>query len=678
MAKQSLVTEIIKSFGGQNSSFPSGALEVGEAEQIRNFMVRKGRLRKLWGSTLYANLNIGGFGAVLWIDYFRRRWMVQHGDYIGYESGEASQDFALLGSILLGSANKIRSEKWRNNIYLVNGVENKFFSDTLGQDALLTVGLYPPDLGRRTGTALSVSTGTGTSTFVAGEKYQYVVTWYDAVREIESLPNGAVVDEAGFWSGKEAKEHEVVFNGDAILANITILKGRGYDTDRVTNWKLYRAPVDLVTGLPSDDFKLVLEFDGLAVNDGLIPIATDSVSDIGAALGTVLDESISPPPSGRYYLNGLDAGNYGPRFVRQHNDQLWLFGVRFPGIVDEGYAPTSGVAYASEVSNFDYWKYNYDIGYANDQKDTGLAKFRNTLIFCKEKSIYYLDGTAPTNYRIRELDAQRGIIAPGSIQETPVGVIGLSQDGFILIDSASPANLISEKIFDEFRKINQEQVDKINSSYDLQEGKYECHIPISPSDNLSRVFVYDINQRAWQFYTKRIGQASKYDLNSVGARVGLLGDPIQGKLYTLTDETQVTFVGQKIAGRWYSKQFDFGNTDQLKRLVSMRFKARAKVNFQIKVDVIMDEGQQQTWSTPWLDSESIYTTLAETVDDADGDELVLDEGALSDELVWKKFEVLLSGVARNFKVVIREEGETDDSSGFEIDEITFVANLMGR
>lgn len=679
MPKESQVTEIIRSFGGQKSSLPSGELGPGDAERIVNFMVRKGRLRKLWGGTLYSTLNIGGFGPILWLDYFRRRWMVQHGDFIGYEDSEGSGAFTALGSILLGSSNKVRSDKWKNRIFLVNGVENKFYEDSLGTDVFATMGIIPPDNGRRdTAVAPAVGVGAGASAFLNTEEYSYVFTWYDSTRGIESLPNGATVQEDGLWLGKNPGSYTLTLDAQTIRVNISVIRGRGYDTERVTHWKLYRAKIDGTTGLPEDDYKQVLEFNGASYDDGLIPIATDYVDDDGSALGAVLDESISPPPTGRGYLNGLDAESYGPRFIRLHNDQLWLFGVRYPGIADQSINAVTGIIYASEADNFDYWRYTYNFGLANDQKDTGLAKFRNTLVFFKEKSIAYLDGTGPTNYRIKELDAQRGVVAPGSIQETPIGIIGMAADGFILVDSVGPAKVLTEGFFDEFTDINLLQADKINSSYDLQEGKYECHVPINPSLNLNRVFSFDINQQAWQVYTKRVGQASKYDLNSVGARVGLLGDPVVGQLYQISDETIVTFNGQKIKGRWESKQFDFGEPDRLKRMVSMRIKARCNVKFVLGVDVIMDEGQQETFSLRDIDSESVYTTLAATQDDDDGNELILDQGALSAALVWKKFEILLSGVARNFRVIVREEGDTSDSSGFEIDEIVFVGNLMGR
>jgi hypothetical protein len=56
----------------------------------------------------------------------------------------------------------------------------------------------------------------------------------------------------------------------------------------------------------------------------------------------------------------------------------------------------------------------------------------------------------------------------------------------------------------------------------------------------------------------------------------------------------------------------------------------------------------------------------------------LDEGQYAADLSWKKFEILLSGVARNFKVAIKQSEMGEASRGFEIDEIVFVGNMLGR
>lgn len=680
MPKGSEVKEVIRGFTGQKSSIPSGSLEPTDAEKIINFTVRKFRLRKVWGASLYANLDFGDLqSGVDWVDRFRHMWFCQRGNSIGKETADGSKVFEEIGTISLGTTTRVRSEKWRNRIYMTNGVENKFYEDSLSSgEKYLTLGLIPPGNGLRDSLSLQPSISLELNTGGSGQfdndtKYEYVVTFWDNTREIESLPNGAEAGEDGLWSGSKPANITTTGASQLITIDISDVKAVGYDEDRVTHWIVYRRKYDSTTDLPLDDFKRI------GLGDGLISIESDSVQDSTEDddLGTVLDESLSPPPSGLNY-SGAASTDVGPRFIKEHNDQLWLFGPRYPGFGLLGYNKATGIAYASRVGFPDYFEFSYDVGYADDQKDTGLAKYRNTLIFFKSNSIYYLDGTNPGNYAVRELDNKRGAVASGSIQETPVGVIALSSDGFILVDSVSPARIISESIFDEIQGINFSQIDKIVSAYNMQEGKYECHIPMRSSLNANKVFVYDINTKSWDFRNKNVGGSAHFDIGDDGERVGLLGDPNNGRLYDLVDESQVTFNGQKIAGRWASKHFDFGEPDKLKRLVSMRLKARSAGAFSLDIDVVMDNGQQETYSLKNVNSESVFTTLAASESDDDGDELVLDQGQLSEDLTWKKFEIMLSGVARNFQVIIRESGETDNSRGFEIDEIVLVGNLLGR
>jgi hypothetical protein len=709
MPKGSEVKEIIRAFTGQKSAIASGLLQPTDAERILNFTTRRGRLRKFWGASVYANPEFGnGFG-VTWIDRFRQRWFFQRGDFIGRETGETSKQFDHVGSFIQGDTTRVRSEKWRDRLYMVNSVENKFFEERPLQDppyAFQNIGIFPPgnnrnivinSFGDTQNPILQVTPEFDEDGELSGI-WQYTFTWFDARTNTESMASDSIIGTDGLWTPRHIGDPLVGFgDGSAqntARVNIALAKALGFDADRVTHWILYRRPVS--DGInPDDDYKRVMTSESVDSDlfdiPELIPIATEEVFDYGEAVSSVLNEGNSPPPSGRF-LRSQDindssdvriTGPYGPKFIRRHNDQIWLFGVSLP-IVEQsgnGFVTTkivSGVAYASAVSNPDYYLYTYDIGYADDQKDTGIAKHRNTLMFFKEKSIYYLDGTNPENYAVRELDNKRGAVSPGSIQETPIGVIGLAADGFILVDSASPAKLISEEIEDEIRQINFTQSEKIISSYDIQEGKYECHAPMRSSMNANKVFIYDVNTKSWDFRDKAVGASSAFSLDSNKRRVGLVGDQQSSRLYDVADESVVTFNGQKITGKWSSRQFDFGEPDKQKRLVSMRIKARCAGKFLLDIDVIMDEGQQQTYSLREIDSETIFSTWAESQDDSDGDELVLDEGQYAADLSWKKFEILLSGVARNFKVAIKQSEMGEASRGFEIDEIVFVGNMLGR
>lgn len=698
------VEEKIEIFAGQKSSVPGQALSSSDAEKVLNFYIRKGKLRKAWGAPLYANPALGGSGGISWLETLRHRWIFQrlgsesNDSIIGFESSEGSKIFQQIGSMLGGR--KIRSAKWRGNCYLVNGNELKFIESS--SELFLNLGLIPPN--NIDGSIYVASSNTG-GTLVPGVEYRYAITWFDAVRGTESLPAGFVpIGDFGSWESQSSYfsdgqriqliGQDVVIGGsdDSVTIDPTALKNAGYD-QRVTHFIIYRA---LVTSGVVGDFKRINVTHpdaGPLYGQGVFPIAGGAVIDTDpdeADLGSLLDLSIQMPPSGIVVnadATALVRGDYGPKFIEYHNDQLWMFGVNFPGFKtipdspgEESYVFSpplkGGVAFASDVSNFDYYKYTYDIARDSDQRDTGIAKFRNTLFFFKDSAIWYLDGTNPTNYSIKEMDNRLGCVAPDSIQKTPVGVIALSRQGFILVDSIGPAQIISHEVFDEVNKINFDYVEKFTSAFDIKEGKYECHVVVGLSQKVNYVFIYDVNFKQWQFSRSKYGTAVKYDLSSSGEPIGLLGDRENNKLYSLVDETEVTWNDQKIRGVWRSKQFDFGNGSVNKSLRLLKIRARSKEDFKISVDIIMDGGQQQSWSIRDVESESAVSYYAEDSDDDDGAEY--DEDNYMGEWVSKKFEILVTGVAKNFQIVVRESESNDASSGFEIDEMILSANMLER
>lgn len=676
MALEKEVQERIGLFTGQKSAVPHGTLSSTDASLIRNFFCRKGRLQKIWGASVYAEpVFATGTGGIVWIDRFISRWIYQRGELIALEDSEGSKTFSSVGSINVAQSNdpywdgRIASDKWRNRIFMVNGTECRFYEDSpLSGSKFLTLGLIPPGNGARgiftsqpTLTITDVSAGN-----VATTQPTYVVTWYDAARGIESLPNGATVGEIGLWSGDNRVQFSPASAGNRKYnVDITALKAAGYDTDRVTGWFLYR----LTTA--DSVFK--------RVSNTYTSIATNSMDDnvADASLGTVLNTDNSPPPSGRYYYDSpsLAYTAVGSRFVRFFRDQLWLFGVQYPGQGDLSFVKANGIVYASDTQNPDYWLYDFEVGRNNQQSDTGMAVHMNTLLFFKERSIYALEGTNPDNYVIRPVDTRRGCVAPGSIQETPAGVISLSAEGFIISTGTGPSQVISEEIFDEIRNINFANRNKIVSAYDNQEGKYECHVPMLPSSNNTQVFIYDVVFKTWQMKTIGMAQAVRYDIDSNFSRIGLAGDQFQSRLYNVVDEEQVTYNGQAINAVWESKNFDFGQPDRAKRLVFMNIKGRAKIDFRITVDIVMDFGAE-THTIENILSESTYSQWAASATDESGSDYDVDNW--DGDFVDKKFEIPLTGVARNFQIIIRESETSANRGGFLLEEIILQGNLLGR
>jgi hypothetical protein len=706
-----LVMEAVRGFTGQKSAIPHGMLQASDAEKVENFVTRRARLRKIWGSSLYANVALpSGAGRVSWLGYIRHFFAYQQGNSIALEQTEGAGDFQEAGSILLGDQSKIFSDKWLNNLYLSNGCENKFLEyapqiqDAIG---LRNLGLIPPGRGLKsqdgsdTINSVSISKVASVGSTLADATYGYVVTWWDANRRVESLPNGSSVGDDGFWNSfgaVAAIDSQLAFVGmadNAVQVDIKSLKDQGYDADRVTHFIVYRfTQADYFT------LKRVADPDNVA-DEANLRIANDFYNDttVEADLGKVLDESLSPPPSGLYY-QGLadpakDQGLYGPRFVKYFRGQLWLFGANYPGqknsvtsvqvpafftpdkplpgevsLKGVPVPPQNGWAYTSEAGNFDYWKFSWDIARNTGQDDTGLAVHRGTLLFFKSGSVHYLSGTSTNDYVVIPLDTKRGVVAPGSLQETSKGPIGLSADCFALFDSISGGKPISDEVADEVLAINLDFVEQITSAYDPKEEKYECHVPLDAAGYNQKVFVYDLKTGVMTFH-RRAGGAAHYALNSKNRVVGLLGDARNGRVYDVSNYAATDFAGQKIRAFWRSKAFDFGRPEAMKGLQRVIITARATRDFKVSIDVIPDfnEGDCQTL-------EDISPDVRNDDFDDAAPEQAFDAARWDAETTKKKFTILVQCIGRNIQLVVRNAETDADAAQFEIEEILLEASLL--
>lgn len=685
--------EDVPAFLGQKSALPHKLLTAADCERVRNFFSRRGRLRKAWGAPLYANPDLAGaVGRVSWIDRYLQRWVYQQGKVLALESAEGSANFVKQGEILKGEEARVFSALWVDRLYMANGCEIKLLEKTveLGQK-YLNLGLLPPGLGRKWVAGqgdLTLTKVPAVGSTLADATYGYVITFWDANRRVESLPWGAQVGEDGLWvsfARSYADFTRLAFTGmanNAVRVDISALKALGYDADRVTHFIVYRQ-----TQADEGTLKRVADPDD-ELQEPFLRIANDFYDDSTeeADLGLVLDESLSPPPTGKYYFGygdlAQDASVIGPRFLLQHRDQLFLFGADYPGtengteLQPDGvnakkiqYYPQSGILYGSEVGNPDYWRYTWDVGRATGQKDTGMAKIGNSVGLFKERSAYYLEGTQPENYEVREMDPKKGIIAPGSLQSTSIGAIGLGEGGFTLFDALAPGKIISDEIADEVAKINLEHLDKITSAFDEKEEKYECHVPVE-NDRNTMVFVYDLKSRSWAF-TTRAGGAAAYSLSSTRRSVGLFGDKLNGRLYDANDLSAVTKNGETMHGLWRSKAFDFG-TPGLKNLQMVEIVARGIFDFRLSIDVIPDFGQGDAVSINDIDPDVRGDKWA-----AEGEECMR-----WDDLQWnrgsekKKFTVLVQCIGEFFNLVVRNSDKDANRASFEIEQITLYANRL--
>lgn len=525
----------------------------------------------------------------------------------------------------------------------------------------------------------------------AGKNYGYVFTWWDANRRVESLPWGAQVDESGLWRSFALSFGSSIAGvmspqGYSNKLDFTAVKAFGYDAQRVTHFIPYRW-----TQADNATFKRIADPDD-QVDEVKLRIINNTYVDITpeADLGAVLDESLSPPPSGLYY-NGkgnsaIDQAAIGPRFIKFFRDQLWLFGARYPGTsngvklqpdgksaLQAPYQKQDGIAYASQVDNHEYWQFDYGIGRSTGQRDSGMGEHNATLMFFKERSTYYLSGSNPSNYEIRTLDPNRGFIVPGSICETTRGVIGMSADSFALFDGVSPGRVIGEEIADLFARINLDAADKVYSTFDPREEKYECHVPLDKALYNDHVFVYDCKMQCWEI-TQRAGASAAYGISTSKRILGAIGDSRNGRIYDVSDLSRVTLNGQTIFGKWRSKAFDFAQPGRLKTVRLVEITARGVTDFHVSIDLIPDFGENDAATIEDFPPNVRKDVWAA----APGDELGMewDEGQWSKAVTKKKFSILIEVTGKNFNLIIRNSDKDADRASFEIEEVIIHASLL--
>lgn len=215
---------------------------------------------------------------------------------------------------------------------------------------------------------------------------------------------------------------------------------------------------------------------------------------------------------------------------------------------------------------------NYiDVRKDDGDRITGLARYSNTLIIFKRKSIYQLDFDSSAQPVITPITSSTGCISHKSIDAVENDVHFLSPEGQRVLGNepqyftAIRTNVISIKIQPTIDSINTQYQSKSNALY--YKNKYMLAIPTT-SSSISRVIVYD----------KRFGAYTIWDTITPNAMVEYIDSTNTSHFYWMADSgTQMYEVidgryndnGAAIDAYLVSKAQDFGNIDITKRFVDL-------------------------------------------------------------------------------------------------------------
>lgn len=257
------------------------------------------------------------------------------------------------------------------------------------------------------------------------------------------------------------------------------------------------------------------------------------------------------------------AGQPNRLFISQSDDGSAF--TRAAGELSTAGGVPGATVFSGTTANF------IDVRKDDGDQITGLARYSNTLIIFKRKSIYQLDFDSSAQPVITPVTSSTGCISHKSIDSVENDVYFLSPEGIRVLGNepqyftAIRTNVLSIRIQPTIDSINPQYQSKSNALY--FNNKYMLNIPTTSAD-IARTVAYD----------KRFGAFVIWDnvnANSMVEYVDSLNEP---HLYFMDDDgLQMHEIvqgryndnGAAIDAYMVSKAQDFGNIDITKRFVDV-------------------------------------------------------------------------------------------------------------
>lgn len=690
-ATKDRVLEQAPFFSGQKSGLPPKTLKATDCETVQNFVLKNGTLERISGTTVYAN--IGGSGRVHWIQKTRNTWFAQRGTSVYSEVGEGSGTFsAVSGSV---SDIALRSDLYRDELFLVNGTDMKFIST--GGGTLKNIGLQAPisaaALNSTEGTDCSTP-GAPAGTFSAGV-YKITLTLYDPITNTESPGLNVRPDTYGLTTDLTPDSWSITFGAsDSLLISQTFIDNMYantynstalIDSTRATHIRVYTTGIS--TGVNANVFRLAKT---------VVKPTSGGISVTDPATGVLLPVNNIPPPNilrareDFYNRIGIDFSPMSSVYThcRFFRDSLFGIGPRGTQLLDavSGVSSSSSnsqnydsILYIHEPFQPDYVFDTREISNGDGQRTTAVAILRDSvLLIYKERSIYYLSGTSPDNYVVRVMDTRRGTVSAGTVQETPYGVFALDRAGVTLTADVGPAELVSEDIEDIIDSINFDSASTMYSGYDAKNERYYLSVPVDSANTPNKTLVYRIKEKAWSVCEGQEGASIHFGVASDYTSRFLIGGINNGTLYRFDANTAVTNNGSAFYSSYLSGPFYCGDSTRKKKAKFVYITAESATNWTIDIDIVPDFGQGQAFSLTGINSSSLYSIYAASQADSTSGVGVFDESLWSASRVRKQIKVPVSCVGFGFQVGIRTNSSNANQYGFKILSVELEAVMMGK
>ena len=263
-------------------------------------------------------------------------------------------------------------------------------------------------------TGMTVATGDGSGSFTRAENgtYYYIITYYDTLRDRESLPSEA--DSAEIDHADPGVKDRITVTTPAIPASCTI---RIYRSKRISS--------DAGVYNPANIFYYV---DEIATGTSYIDYLHDSEIEYSEYEGTG-----KIPPAAIDYLIA-----YNDRMLYFKGNTLYWSRSGQPEMVAQEYTveiDDINVTCQPKLSVGVYGESKYKIAEIAGQKVTGAARFKGRLYVFTNSITGYLE---PTNrlegYRFRILREGVGLLNDKCLASSPYGIFGADRNGMWLLD----------------------------------------------------------------------------------------------------------------------------------------------------------------------------------------------------------------------------------------------------
>jgi len=246
------------------------------------------------------------------------------------------------------------------------------------------------------------------------------------------------------------------------------------------------------------------------------------------------------------------------QYVAAHKNYLFMAGT------SEG--PSR--LYFSEVLNLESWPVLNFIDISPNDGDwiTGLLPYDDYLIITKNRSVWLLVGSGPSDFEVRRIHDGIGCVAPRSLVRVVDSFAFVSTEGIYLSDISTPT-LISERLKETWKKLNRRRLHQIAAEY--YDHKLRVDVPYGSSKHNNMRIIYDTIRKC--LYLQELSaHASCYTkFSEAGQEVLLYGHAHNGQVSQA--DTGTSDAGLPIKMEWGTKYFDFGSSAVIKKVRNLYF-----------------------------------------------------------------------------------------------------------